>query len=97
MGARLMQVVTEARIEWKVSRTWRGDRALERWLKNRMEAPVLCPICDPKAMKLAKEKNRCQTKSPRLNQLDWFDAKTLREVFFYAEMRLHAGLLNRIL
>ncbi len=53
-----MEVVSEARIEWKVCRTWPGDRALERRLKNRKEAPALCPICNPKAMKLAKEKNR---------------------------------------
>ena len=58
MGSRLMEVLTDARIEWKVSRTWRGDRKLERRLKNRKEAPALCPMCNPKAMKLAKEKNR---------------------------------------
>jgi len=59
MGARLMEVVTLAKIEWKVSRTWRGDRAFERRLKNRKEAPALCPICSgKKALKLAKEKNQ---------------------------------------
>lgn len=51
-GARLMAVVTEARIEWKVSRTWPGDRKVERRLKNRHNAPALCPICaGKKAMK----------------------------------------------
>jgi predicted GIY-YIG superfamily endonuclease len=59
MGARLMEVVTAAKIEWKVCRTWPGDRALERQLKNRKESPALCPICNgAKAMKLAKEKTR---------------------------------------
>jgi predicted GIY-YIG superfamily endonuclease len=48
MGARLMEVVTEAKIEWKVVRTWSGDRKLERRLKNRKEAPSLCPICSGK-------------------------------------------------
>jgi predicted GIY-YIG superfamily endonuclease len=45
MGSRLMEVVTEAGIEWKVARTWSGDRRLERKLKNRKNAPALCPIC----------------------------------------------------
>ena len=54
MGARLMSVVTEAKIEWKVARTWRGDRIFERRLKNRKQAPDLCPLCSgKKAMKLA--------------------------------------------
>ena len=58
-GARLMEVVTKAKIEWKVSRTWPGDRGLERRLKNRKEAPKLCPICNgAKALNRAKEKNR---------------------------------------
>jgi predicted GIY-YIG superfamily endonuclease len=48
MGARLMEVVTEAKIEWKVARTWSGDRKLERRLKNRKEAPALCPLCSGK-------------------------------------------------
>jgi predicted GIY-YIG superfamily endonuclease len=45
MGARLMEVITLAGIEWKVARTWSGDRKLERRLKNRKKAPALCPIC----------------------------------------------------
>jgi len=57
-GARLMEVVTLAEIEWKVSRTWHGDRGLERKLKNRHEAPKLCPVCNPKALNRAKEKNQ---------------------------------------
>ena len=48
MGARLMEVITEAKIEWKVVRTWKGDRKLERRLKNRKEAPALCPVCSGK-------------------------------------------------
>jgi hypothetical protein len=47
MGARLMEVITTAGIDWKLARTWPGDRWLERRLKNRHEAPRLCPICNP--------------------------------------------------
>jgi predicted GIY-YIG superfamily endonuclease len=44
-GARLMEVVTEAGISWTLARTWQGDRTLERKLKDRHNAPKLCPIC----------------------------------------------------
>jgi len=44
-GARLMEVVTSAGIEWKLARTWSGDRKLERRLKNRKESRALCPLC----------------------------------------------------
>lgn len=43
--ARLMQVVYERGINWVVSRTWDGDKKLERKLKNRKCARKLCPIC----------------------------------------------------
>jgi hypothetical protein len=45
MGARLMEVITDAGIEWRVSRIWVGDRRFERRLKNRHNAPALCPVC----------------------------------------------------
>src|SRR5262245_27705742 len=45
MGARLMEVITAAGIEWKLARTWRGDRQLERRLKNRKCAARFCPYC----------------------------------------------------
>lgn len=44
-GSRLMEVVTEAGIEWQVVRTWKGGRELERRLKRRHGSPRLCPIC----------------------------------------------------
>jgi predicted GIY-YIG superfamily endonuclease len=44
-GARLMEVITERGIGWAVTRTWCGDRGLERRLKNRHNSPKLCPIC----------------------------------------------------
>ncbi len=45
-GARLPQVAAERGIGFVVARTWQGDRNLERRLKNRHEAPRLCPICN---------------------------------------------------
>ena len=47
MGARLMEVITQADIDWNLARTWPGDRELERRLKNQKQAPRLCPICNP--------------------------------------------------
>jgi predicted GIY-YIG superfamily endonuclease len=44
-GARLMEVITDAGIAWRVARTWKGDRKFERQLKRRKEAPALCPLC----------------------------------------------------
>lgn len=43
-GARLMQVVNEAGIGWKVVRVWYGDRYLERRLKKH-SGTRYCPIC----------------------------------------------------
>lgn len=45
MGARLMEVITGAGIEWKLARTWQGDRRLERRLKEWHNAALLCPLC----------------------------------------------------
>lgn len=45
-GARLMEVVRQAGIGWKVVRVWPGDRGLERRLKRRKNTPRrLCPVC----------------------------------------------------
>jgi predicted GIY-YIG superfamily endonuclease len=45
-GARLMQVVREAGIEWVVARTWVGGRRKEFELKSQKNSPKnLCPIC----------------------------------------------------
>ena len=46
-GARLMEVITAAAITWQLARTWPGGRDRERAIKNRHEAPRLCPICTP--------------------------------------------------
>jgi hypothetical protein len=45
-GARLTQVAKERGLSFVVVRIWEGDRKLERKLKNRHDAPRLCPICN---------------------------------------------------
>jgi predicted GIY-YIG superfamily endonuclease len=53
-GARLLSVLASFGIAWQCVRTWPGDRKLERRLKNRKEAPALCPVCAGEgAMRLA--------------------------------------------
>lgn len=44
-GARLLEVVTNAGIEYHVSQTWPGTRELERKLKNQHNARRHCPLC----------------------------------------------------
>jgi predicted GIY-YIG superfamily endonuclease len=45
-GARLMEVIRDKGIGFKVVRVWAGaSRAFERKLKNRKNAPRLCPVC----------------------------------------------------
>lgn len=44
-GARLTQIAVERGIGFEVVRTWPGSREFERYLKNRKEAPRLCPMC----------------------------------------------------
>jgi predicted GIY-YIG superfamily endonuclease len=54
-GARILQVISQLGIDWKVVRTWSGNKALERKLKNQHNAPKLCPVCQ----QLKKEKTQC--------------------------------------
>jgi predicted GIY-YIG superfamily endonuclease len=44
-GARLMEVIAAAGIEFTLARTWEGGRTEERKLKRRKEGPRLCPLC----------------------------------------------------
>ncbi len=44
-GARLLAVIASHGISFTLARTWQGDKALERRLKNRKASPRLCPIC----------------------------------------------------
>lgn len=47
-GARLLAVLRENGIGWRVARVWPdGDRGLERRLKNWKKARRLCPACRP--------------------------------------------------
>jgi hypothetical protein len=43
-----MEVIKEAGITWRLSRTWPGSRDRERAIKDRHEAPELCPECSPR-------------------------------------------------
>lgn len=46
-GARLTQVAVDAGCRLILARVWEdGDRTLERKLKNRKNAPALCPVCN---------------------------------------------------
>jgi predicted GIY-YIG superfamily endonuclease len=46
-GARLIQVITAAGIDFTVARRWEGDRNLERRLKNGHNASArLCPFAE---------------------------------------------------
>ncbi len=56
--ARMLAVCRERGITWRLVRTWEGGRKFERELKNRKEAPKLCPVCNPKALNRAKEKTQ---------------------------------------
>ena len=44
-GARLTQVARERGIGFVIANTWPGNRAFERRLKRRKNAPRYCPIC----------------------------------------------------
>ena len=47
-GARMLQVCVERGITFNVVRVWpHAARAWERKLKNRKNAKILCPICNP--------------------------------------------------
>jgi predicted GIY-YIG superfamily endonuclease len=53
-GARLLEVVKEAGGTFRLARTWAGTRNLERAIKDRKEAPKLCPECSPQPRPLAR-------------------------------------------
>ena len=44
-GARLMEIVAAAGINWTLTRAWHGDRHTERMLKQLKDACALCPLC----------------------------------------------------
>ena len=48
-GARLIEVIKAAGINFVLSRTFEGTRKLERRIKDRKETPKFCPICNPES------------------------------------------------
>jgi predicted GIY-YIG superfamily endonuclease len=44
-GARFLAAVNQAGISYEIVREWPGDKQLERKLKNRKNASLLCPVC----------------------------------------------------
>ena len=57
-GARLIQVIQENGLDWKLARVWRRkSRKFERKLKNRGGARRICPFCNQrmKTMKPSKK------------------------------------------
>ncbi len=44
-GSAIMAFLSQQKIGWRVVRTWKGGRTLERQLKNRKSAKTFCPIC----------------------------------------------------
>lgn len=44
-GAKITAACADRGIGMSLARVWRGGRTLERRLKNRKNAPKLCPIC----------------------------------------------------
>jgi predicted GIY-YIG superfamily endonuclease len=52
-GARLIDIITKAGVSWQLARTWPGGRDRERAIKNRHEAPQLCPLCTPRPYPVA--------------------------------------------
>ena len=59
-GARLMEVVKKAGGSFRLARTWTGGRDRERAIKNRHEAPRLCPVCSPKPRPVQEGKSAAQ-------------------------------------
>ena len=44
-GARLLEVINAAGIDYHLVRSWPGDRSVERRLKRQHNGRRLCPIC----------------------------------------------------
>lgn len=46
-GSRLLKALNKRGIDYRVVRTWEGDKKWERKLKKRKNAKKLCPVCNP--------------------------------------------------
>ena len=49
-GARLMEVIGQVGITWRLARLWQGGRDVERRLKSWNNGGRLCPICRAESM-----------------------------------------------
>jgi len=67
-GARLMEVVKGAGGTFQLVRTWTGPRALERAIKDRKEAPKLCPTCSERPRPLARGRSAAPTNPAESNE-----------------------------
>lgn len=47
-GSKFLRAANRQGIPYQIVREWVGDRNLERKLKNRKKARLLCPICNAK-------------------------------------------------
>ena len=65
-GARLMEVVKQAGGGFHLARTWPGGRDRERAIKDRHEAPKLCPECSghPRPVQSGKSAGHSELASP---------------------------------
>ncbi len=62
LGARLTQVAKERGIGWTLAAVWSGvTREFERKLKNRRNAPKMCPVC--KAKQEAKDRRNARRRA----------------------------------
>ena len=71
-GARLMEVITQAGISWRVACTWSGGRDLERQLKAWHNHTRLCPICQ--AERIAEEvfATVAESETEQTEQVVWY-------------------------
>lgn len=53
-GSRLMEVIRDAGISWRLARVWTGTRHLERSLKRSGGMSRRCPMCKPNSARLQK-------------------------------------------
>jgi predicted GIY-YIG superfamily endonuclease len=79
-GARLMEVIKDAGISWDVVRTWEGTRNLERAIKDRHEAPRLCPECSPHPFPLDTDRLMARQAEARASALESQPARELQPV-----------------
>ena len=68
-GARLLSVIRDAGIEWKVVRVWNGaDRTVESRLKHTHDRVVLCPVCGEERRKVKLKQRQEQRKKERTKE-----------------------------